>query len=106
MNPRRRDVLRAVGLAAGIAAAPPWPRAQSAEPKRLEVKDPAALALGYIEDVAQLDAKKYPQFVPGSNCENCLQLQGAPGNTYRPCTLFTGKLVAVKGWCTGWTPEM
>ncbi len=23
---------------------------------------------------------KYSAYVPGSNCDNCLQLQGAPGN--------------------------
>jgi hypothetical protein len=106
MNLMRREVLKSMGLAAGVSAVLPCPRARSAEPKRLDVKDPAAVALGYVEDAAQIDPKKYPQFAPGSNCENCLQLQGSPGNAYRPCTLFPGKLVAAIGWCTGWTPEM
>ena len=50
--------------------------------------------------------KKYPGYVKGSNCDNCLQLQGPPGNSYRPCSLFQGKLVAVGGWCSGWTAEV
>ncbi len=45
-------------------------------------------------------------FVPGSNCDNCLELQGAPGNDYRPCGIFPGKLVSVRGWCSRWSPEI
>jgi len=81
-------------------------QAGGAEPQKLDVKDPAAVALGYVENAAQEDVKKYPAFVKGSNCENCLQLQGKAGSDYRPCTLFPGKLVAVSGWCSAWTPEM
>ncbi|HWS68699.1 MAG TPA: high-potential iron-sulfur protein [Steroidobacteraceae bacterium] len=81
-------------------------QARGAEPQKLDVKDPAAVALGYVESAAQVDVKKYPAFVKGSNCENCLQLQGKAGSDYRPCGLFPGKLVAVSGWCSAWTPEM
>ena len=81
-------------------------QARGAEPQKLDVKDPAAVALGYVESAAQVDVKKYPAFVKGSNCENCLQLQGKAGSDYRPCSLFPGKLVAVSGWCSAWTPEM
>jgi hypothetical protein len=81
-------------------------RSRSDELKRLDVKDPTAVALGYVENVSQVDLKKYPTYAQGSNCENCLQLQGSPGNNYRPCSLFPGKLVSVSGWCKGWTPEM
>jgi High potential iron-sulfur protein len=81
-------------------------QAHGAEPQKLDVKDPAAVALGYVESAAQVDVKKYPAFVQGSNCENCLQLQGKAGSEYRPCGLFPGKLVAVGGWCSGWAPEM
>jgi hypothetical protein len=79
--------------------------ARSAETK-LDVKDPAAVALGYVENAGQVDAKKYPNYVKGSACDNCLQLQGKAGDNYRPCNLFPGKLVAVSGWCSGWAAEM
>jgi hypothetical protein len=101
----RRVVVKNLAVAAGAAAALPSARAWSAEP-RLDVKDPAAVALGYVVNASQVDAKKYPNYVQGSNCENCLQLQGSAGNTYRPCSLFPGKLVSVSGWCTSWTAEM
>jgi hypothetical protein len=106
MSVTRRAVIRNLGVAAGLSAASAWRGARSAEPNRLDVKDPAAIALGYVESAAQVDVKKYPGFVQGSNCENCLQLQGTAGNNYRPCSLFPGKLVSVSGWCKGWTPEM
>ncbi len=106
MNVTRRKVARQLALAALVPAALRGRQVRSAEPARLEVKDPAAIALGYVVNAADVDPKRYPQFVPGSTCENCLQLQGSAGNTYRPCSLFPGKLVSVSGWCKGWTPEM
>ena len=102
----RRVVVRNLAIAAGAAAALPSPRARSAELQHLDVKDPAAIAQGYVVNVSQLDPKKYPQYAQGQSCENCLQLQGTAGNTYRPCGLFPGKLVSVSGWCKGWTAEM
>jgi len=92
----------AVGMTAGLSAS----RALADDLPKLAVTDPRAQALGYVTDATQVDAKKYPAFVAGSNCENCLQLQGKAGNTYRPCSLFPGSLVSVSGWCSGWTAEM
>jgi hypothetical protein len=101
----RRNLLK--GLALGAAgAAIGVRRAGGAETAKVDVQDSQAVALGYVENASQVDAKKYPQYVAGSNCDNCLQLQGKPGNNYRPCALFSGKLVAVSGWCTGWAAEM
>jgi hypothetical protein len=104
----RRTLLK--GLALGAAGAAVGGRsalaAQTAQTAQVDVHDPQAVALGYVENASQVDTKKYPQYVSGSNCDNCLQLQGKPGNNYRPCTLFSGKLVAVAGWCSGWTAEM
>ncbi len=102
----RRAMVRSLAVAAAIAAALPLRQTRGAEAARLDVKDPAAVALGYVENAGQVDAKKYPDYVKGSNCENCLQLQGTAGNDYRPCSLFPGKLVSVSGWCKSWTPEM
>jgi len=106
MNITRRKMVKNLSLAAGLTGGMRWRPALSGEPARLDVKDPAAVALGYVENVARLDARKFPEFVAGSSCENCLQLQGTAGNNYRPCGLFPGKLVSVSGWCKGWTAEM
>jgi High potential iron-sulfur protein len=105
MNVTRRAMVKTLGLAAGVAAMTSRP-ARGADPPHLDVKDPTAVALGYVENAAQVDVKKYPDFVQGTNCENCLQLQGTAGNNYRPCSLFPGKLVSVSGWCKSWTPEI
>lgn len=80
--------------------------ALAGEPEKLSPTDPAAVALGYTPDAAQVDARKYPAYVKGSTCENCLQLQGKAGEAFRPCSLFKGKVVSAKGWCTSWTAEM
>jgi High potential iron-sulfur protein len=109
MTISRRWLLRNIGFAAaaGIATTAPCKKTfADAEPPHLDVKDPAASALGYVEHTSEVDRKKYPEYVDGSSCENCLQLQGSPGNNYRPCTLFPGKGVSVSGWCKGWTAEM
>ena len=106
----RRALVKTLSLAMAAASLGGQP-ARAAEPQKgeaqkLDVKDPAAVSLGYVENATQVDVKKYPAFIKGSNCENCLQLQGKAGSDYRPCALFPGKLVAVSGWCSGWTPEM
>jgi hypothetical protein len=100
----RRALVKTLSL--GLAAAGLGRQARGAEPQKLDVKEPAAVAVGYVESAAQVDVKKYPAFVKGSNCENCLLLQGKAGSDYRPCSLFPGKLVAIGGWCSGWTAEM
>ena len=102
----RRELLKTLALGAAAVAALRAPPIGGAEATRLDVNDPAAVAVGYVENASQVDRKKYPHYVEGSNCDNCLQLQGKPGDKYRPCKLFPGKLVAVSGWCSGWTAEI
>lgn len=102
----RREVVKTMTFAAAAVAVGAAGRSRGAEMAKLDVHDPAAAALGYVEDASRVDLGKYPGYVKGSSCDNCLQLQGAPGNSYRPCSLFQGKLVAVGGWCSGWAAEM
>jgi High potential iron-sulfur protein len=81
-------------------------RVRANEPPHLGVKDPAAVALGYVENVSQIDLQKNPSYEKGSTCENCSQLQGAAGAPFRPCSLFPGKVVSAGGWCSGWAAEI
>lgn len=97
-----KDLL--MGSAIAMVAAPHRSLAQGAP--HVDVKDPAAVAVGYVENVNQIDLKKYPGYVKGSECENCLLLQGTAGENYRPCSLFAGKLVSVSGWCSKWSSEI
>ncbi len=101
----RRSLMKKLAMAA-VTAALPTRRSPAAEPSHLDVKDPAAVAVGYVEDAQQVDPKKYPAYIKGSNCENCLLLQGSTGSHYRPCSLFPGKTVAISGWCSGWAAEI
>jgi hypothetical protein len=102
----RRTLLKTLGVAAAVSTLLPPRQSPAAEPAHLDVKDPAARKLGYVENASQIDLKKYPAYVKGSNCENCLLLQGTSGAHYRPCSLFPGKLVSVDGWCSGWSAEI
>ena len=78
------------------------PAAPSATGPMLDEADPAAVALGYVADVARVDKVKYPNFVEGSNCANCALYQAAADSEAGPCSLFPGKQVAAKGWCASY----
>lgn len=58
----------------------------------LSVDDPTAKALNYVPESK----------VDGSNCANCMYIQGEAGADMRPCAIFPGKLVNSKGWCSAW----
>jgi hypothetical protein len=102
----RRAALGKLALGVAAAALPIGRPRGAGAAEKLDVHDPAAVKLGYVENASQVDTKKFPQFVAGSTCDNCLQLQGKAGDNYRPCGLFPGKLVSASGWCSAWTPEM
>lgn len=105
----RRSALKtlagAAGALTGVAALRPATAAVPANTDavgyrpHLTLGDPTAVALSYTDDAAKVDAAKFPTYKAGSKCDNCLQLTGTPGNTWRPCNLFPGKLVNANGWC-------
>ncbi len=102
----RRSLVKNLVAAAAAVSILRVGKSRAADLPHLDVKDPDAVALGYVENATEVDAKKYPSYVHGSNCDNCLLLQGSSGAGYRPCTLFAGKLVSAAGWCSGWTAEI
>ena len=67
--------------------------------------DPLAVALGYKQDTAKVDPAKYPNHAPSQQCSNCKQFQGAAADLAGGCTLFGGKAVAGKGWCSSWVKK-
>jgi len=80
--------------------------AQADLPK-LEMSDPSAKALLYVEDTANVDTKNpmAARHTSDQNCANCSQIQGKDGDAYRPCAIFPGKLVSSKGWCSVWAKK-
>ncbi len=89
--------------AAAKPAAAAAPAAAAGALPMLSPTEPAAKALGYIEDATKVDAKANPTFKAGQHCANCLQW--ADKNRKAPtskCNLFPGKLVKSGGWCKVW----
>ncbi len=85
--------------AAGAAA----PAAAAGALPVLSPTDPAAKALGYIEDTTKVDKKANPTHKVEQRCNNCLQWSDK--NRKAPmskCNLFPGKLVKSPGWCKVW----
>jgi len=95
MNRERRVFMLVVSAIGTTAAA--WPaRAQT----HLDEKDPQAVALGYVEDSSRADEKKFPNHAAAQNCASCALGQFRTGESYANCTLFPGKQVSAKGWCS------
>ena len=95
MNRERRVFMLAAG-AIGATAAASLARAQA----HLDEKDPQAQALGYVEDSAKADEKKFPKHAASQNCAGCALGQFKTGESFANCTLFAGKQVSAKGWCS------
>ncbi|MFW8591369.1 high-potential iron-sulfur protein [Glaciecola sp. 2405UD65-10] len=60
--------------------------------EKVSPEDATAVALKYT----------HSSTVEGSNCANCMYVQGEAGAEWRPCAIFPGKVVNAKGWCSAW----
>jgi hypothetical protein len=67
----------------------------------LSESDPTASALGYKADATKAANRKDKTAV----CGNCNLYTGKPGAADGPCSIFGGKLVNAKGWCTAWVKK-
>lgn len=107
MKSQRRDFLKMGSLALASLALAPHAVAQQkpAAGARLEEKDAQAQALGYRNDAAQVDKKKFANWQAGQTCANCAQYQGKPNDAWGPCAIFPGKQVNAKGWCSVWAKK-
>lgn len=103
----RRTIIK--GALAGLASLPAAGLIRDAvaqgDVPKLDESDPQAKALAYVHDASKVDPAKTPQFKEGSNCANCLQIQGKDGDEWRPCNIFPGKLVHANGWCKVWVAK-
>lgn len=72
---------------------------------RLDEKDPRALALGYVDETAKADAKKFPKHDNAQVCSGCALWQAKPTDASGNCALFAGKPVSARGWCSAWSKK-
>jgi len=101
----RRQVLGATVL--GLPAIPVVVETSMAQAKPaagalplLNPSEPAAKALGYVEDTKKVDQKANPNHKPEQHCGNCLQWADKDRKVATAkCNLFPGKLVKNPGWC-------
>jgi hypothetical protein len=100
----RRDALKGLALVVGAAGAVVREVRADAVP-HLSESDPTAQALGYHDSTTGITAKDFPTYQAGQTCTTCLQLQGNPGDAWRPCNIFPGKLVNANGWCKVWVKK-
>ena len=99
MNPLRRNILfYCAALSASFAVS----RVALADAPHLSEADPAAKAVGYVEDASKVDKARYPTYVAGQTCKGCSLFQGSATDAWGGCQLFGNKLVAGSGWCTSY----
>ncbi len=104
-NPSRRAFVVMSVVAGGSALAATRVAAQAAAAPVVTEADPQAAALGYKADTTKVDNAKQPRHTAAQMCNGCSFFQGKPADATAPCTLFAGKQVAGKGWCTAWAKK-
>ena len=98
---KRRKILKQslFGLTAVVAATIVAPNVYAEELPELTEDDPMAMGLGYKKDTTTVDAAKYPNHAADQDCANC-SLYTSKSDTLGTCTIFGGKQVSAKGWCS------
>lgn len=105
---RRRLILLGVAGIAGpsVLLSSPQVSAQGGNAlPHVDVADPTARALGYVDNAATVDKAKFPSFKSGAHCATCNFFQGKATDAYGPCQIFPGKSVASAGWCASHSPK-
>ena len=108
MKPQRRTFLRQGSIAIVSLALLTRAARSDAQAKalpRLAENDPQAAALGYKNDAKKVDAKKFANYKPGTDCDDCIQYEGRKGEAWGPCKIFPGKAVNAHGWCSAFQPK-
>lgn len=108
-NSRRRALKLIGGGVALIPLASLRTAAAEGEMPQVAEDDPAALALGYKHNAAEVDVAKYPRKAGDDGakqkCSSCVLFQGKDGADWGGCSIFPGKQVKAAGWCSAWAPK-
>lgn len=99
----RRQFVQSAGAATAFAAVGISPSALAdSEMPRVNEDDPMAKALNYVHDAGTVDAAKR---FSDRYCNNCVLFAGDVDDEWAGCSVFPGKAVAGRGWCTAWAPQ-
>jgi hypothetical protein len=98
----RRSFIQILPLAGALALGA---RPALAQAPKVDEKDPQAVALGYVTDVARVDKAKFAKYAAGQACGSCQLYQGKATDAAAPCAIFAGKQVATKGWCSAYVKK-
>lgn len=105
MKPERRLFLKHVVFSISSVGILGITSPAQAQATILQENDPDAVALGYRADASQVDQEKFPRFTPNQHCSKCMWYQGDSASLHANCSLYPNKLVAAKGWCSGWAKK-
>lgn len=101
----RRQFIQLSAVAAAGCFINPGREAVADDLPQLSEDDPMAQAMKYTHDASTVDPSTRNNPAPEQNCANCALIQGADGDTWRPCQIFPGKAVNAAGWCSVWAPK-
>ncbi|MCL4167585.1 UNVERIFIED_CONTAM: hypothetical protein GTU68_056539 [Idotea baltica] len=63
-----------------------------------------AIGLSYKKDTATVDAAVQTKHTAEQSCSSCT-LYTSKSDTAGTCTIFAGKQVSAKGWCTAYAKK-
>ena len=101
----RRQFIQLSAVAAAGCFINPGREAVAGDLPQLSEDDPMAKAMKYVHDASEVDPATRNNPAPDQSCANCALIQGADGDTWRPCQIFPGKAVNAAGWCSVWAPK-
>ena len=74
---------------------------QAAAAELVSTTDTMAVSLKYVEDAAEASTRTDKDAI----CANCQFYSDTADTDAGPCSLFSGKAVKAKGWCTAWSAK-
>ena len=102
----RRQFIQLSAVAAAGYLIRPGSQARAEDLPKLTSDDAMGQAMKYTDDSSSVDPASRANPAPDQMCANCALIQGDEAAEWRPCSIFPGKLVNNKGWCSVWTPKV